>query len=154
MQKAINLSVVDQESRFYAQWLENKIQTAPEEVTQGHNKKAENPIGDFPERTQEAAPLPNVPKERSLKESSPTPTQSQPFFHFTISDPEKSTYKKGYHPIKPEELKKLNRYASQIQDNATWYQKELADSQVTYFYKHKEAVEALTITFKGSTIHI
>ena len=149
VQKAINLSVVDQESRFYAQWLENKIQTAPEEVTQGHNKKAENPIGDFPERTQEAAPLPNVPKERSLKESSPTPTQSQPFFHFTISDPEKSTYKKGYHPIKPEELKKLNRYASQIQDNATWYQKELADSQVTYFYKHKEAVEALTITFKA-----
>ena len=149
VQKAINLSVVDQESRFYAQWLENKIQTAPEEVTQGHNKKAENPIGDFPERTQEAAPLPNVPKERSLKESSPTPTQSQPFFHFTISDPEKSMYKMGYHPIKPEELKKLNRYASQIQDNATWYQKELADSQVTYFYKHKEAVEALTIRFKA-----
>ena len=149
VQKAINLSVVDQESRFYAQWLENKIQTAPEEVTQGHNKKAENPIGDFPERTQEAAPLPNVPKERSLKESSPTPTQSQPFFHFTISDPEKSMYKMGYHPIKPEELKKLNRYASQIQDNATWYQKELADSQVNYFYKHKEAVEALTITFKA-----
>lgn len=149
VQKAINLSVVDQESRFYAQWLENKIQTAPEEVTQGHNKKVENPIGDFPERTQEAAPLPNVLLERSLKESSPTPTQSQPFFHFTISDPEKSMYKMGYHPIKPEELKKLNRYASQIQDNATWYQKELADSQVTYFYKHKEAVEALTIRFKA-----
>lgn len=149
VQKALNLSVVDQESRFYAQWLEGKIKTASEETAQGHNKKVENPIGDFPERTQEAAPLPNVPKERSLKESSPTPTQSQPFFHFTISDPEKSMYKMGYHPIKPEELKKLNRYASQIQDNATWYQKELADSQVTYFYKHKEAVEALTIRFKA-----
>lgn len=149
VQKAINLSVVDQESRFYAQWLEGKIKTASEETAQGHNKKVENPIGGFPERTQEAAPLPNVPKERSLKESSPTPTQSQPFFHFTISDPEKSMYKMGYHPIKPEELKKLNRYASQIQDNATWYQKELADSQVTYFYKHKEAVEALTIRFKA-----
>lgn len=149
VQKAITLSVVDQESRFYAQWLEGKIKTASEETAQGHNKKVENPIGDLPEQSQEAAPLPSTHKEHSLNESSPIQTQSQPFFHFTISDPEKSTYKKGYHPIKPEELKKLNRYASQIQDNATWYQKELADSQVTYFYKHKEAVEALTITFKA-----
>ena len=149
VQKAINLSVVDQESRFYAQWLEGKIKTASEETAQGHNKKVENPIGDLPEQSQEAAPLPSTHKEHSLNESSPIQTQSQPFFHFTISDPEKSMYKMGYHPIKPEELKKLNRYASQIQDNATWYQKELADSQVTYFYKHKEAVEALTIRFKA-----
>ncbi|MGM9885486.1 PBECR4 domain-containing protein [Streptococcus hyointestinalis] len=149
VQKAINLSVVDQESRFYAQWLEGKIKTASEETARGHNKKVENPIGDLPEQSQEAAPLPSTHKEHSLNESSPIQTQSQPFFHFTISDPEKSMYKMGYHPIKPEELKKLNRYASQIQDNATWYQKELADSQVTYFYKHKEAVEALTIRFKA-----
>lgn len=40
--------------------------------------KAENPIGDLPERPQEATPLPNAPEEHFLDESSPTQTQSQP----------------------------------------------------------------------------
>lgn len=118
------------------------------DVNLKQEKKIENPIGDLPERTQEAAPLPNANMERSLNESSPTQSQSQSLLYFTISDPEKSIYKKGYHPIKTKELNKLNRYASQIQENAIWYQSEIADSQVTYFYKNDDKLQALQVSFK------
>ena len=114
-----------------------------------HQKKAENPIGDLPEQSQEAAPLPSTHEEYSLNESSPTQTQSQPLLHFTISDPEKSIYKLGYHPVNKKELNKLNRYAAQIQENANWYKNELADSNVTYFYKNNNEIEALKVTFKA-----
>lgn len=114
-----------------------------------HQKKVENPIGDLPEQSQEAAPLPSTHEEHSLNESSSTQTQSQPLSHFTISDPEKSIYKIGYHPVNKKELNKLNRYAAQIQENATWYKNELADSNVTYFYKNNDNLEALKVTFKA-----
>lgn len=114
-----------------------------------HQKKVENPIGDLPEQSQEAAPLPSTHEEHSLNESSSTQTQSQPLLHFTISDPEKSIYKIGYHPVNKKELNKLNRYAAQIQENATWYKNELADSNVTYFYKNNDNLEALNVTFKA-----
>lgn len=114
-----------------------------------HQKKVENPIGDLPEQSQEAAPLPSTHEEHSLNESSSTQTQSQPLLHFTISDPEKSIYKTGYHPVNKKELNKLNRYAAQIQENATWYKNELADSNVTYFYKNNDNLEALKVTFKA-----
>ncbi len=112
-------------------------------------KKVENPIEDLPEQSQEAAPLPSTHEEYSLNESSPTQTQSQPLLHFTISDPEKSIYKLGYHPVNKKELNKLNRYAAQIQENANWYKNELADSNVTYFYKNNDNLEALKVTFKA-----
>ncbi|WP_195979110.1 PBECR4 domain-containing protein [Streptococcus lutetiensis] len=114
-----------------------------------HQKKVENPIGDLPEQSQEAAPLPSTHEEYSLNESSPTQTQSQPLLHFTISEPEKSIYKTGYHPVNKKELNKLNRYAAQIQENANWYKDELADSNVTYFYKNNDNLEALKVTFKA-----
>lgn len=114
-----------------------------------HKKKVENPIGDLPEQSQEAAPLPNTHEEYSLNESSPTQTQSQPLLHFNISNPDKSIYKVGYHPVNRKELNKLNRYAAQIQENATWYKNELADSNVTYFYKNNDNLEALKVTFKA-----
>ncbi len=60
-------------------------------------KKVENPIGDLPEQSQEATPLPSTHEEYSLNESSPTQTQSQPLLHFTISDPEKS--KNNFQPF-------------------------------------------------------
>ncbi|OHX26948.1 hypothetical protein BKX95_07620 [Streptococcus iniae] len=122
-------------------------QKAPDTI-QGQTKKTENPFGDLPEESQEAAPLPNAQLKRSLNESSPTQTQSQSLLHFTISEPEKSIYKQGYHPISTKELNKLNRYASQIQENASWYQSELADSQVTYFYKNENQLQALQVSFK------
>ncbi|MGI1784451.1 PBECR4 domain-containing protein [Streptococcus uberis] len=127
--------------------MKEDTQKAPEQNLE-HEKKIENPIGDLPERTQEAAPLPNALSEHSLDEPSPTQTQSQSLLHFTISEPEKSIYKQGYHPISTKELNKLNRYASQIQENASWYQSELADSQVTYFYKNENQLQALQVSFK------
>ncbi|HEO6583782.1 TPA: toprim domain-containing protein [Streptococcus agalactiae] len=118
------------------------------DTTQGQTKKIESPIGDYPDKSQVAAPLPNPHKEDSLNEPSPTQTQSQSLLYFTISDPEKSMYKQGYHPIKTKELNKLNRYASQIQENAAWYQSELANSQVTYFYYNHNQLQALQVSFK------
>ena len=120
-----------------------------ESANSEQQKKVENPIGDLPEQSQEAAPLPNTHEEYSLNESSPTQTQSQPLLHFNISNPDKSIYKVGYHPVNRKELNKLNRYAAQIQENATWYKNELADSNVTYFYKNNDNLEALKVTFKA-----
>ena len=129
---------------------EKSLEKIQEMITSNseQQKKVENPIGDLPEQSQEAAPLPSTHEEYSLNESSPTQTQSQPLLHFTISDPEKSIYKLGYHPVNKKELNKLNRYAAQIQENATWYKNELADSNVTYFYKNNDNLEALKVTFK------
>ncbi|MCC9896874.1 hypothetical protein HK149_12835, partial [Streptococcus agalactiae] len=114
---------------------EKSLEKIQEMITSNseQQKKVENPIEDLPEQSQEAAPLPSTQEEYSLNESSPTQTQSQPLLHFTISEPEKSIYKIGYHPVNKKELNKLNRYAAQIQENANWYKNELADSNVTYF---------------------
>ncbi|MBW7798611.1 toprim domain-containing protein [Streptococcus thermophilus] len=146
----------DQFEAIVAQYgLSNEKEKSPEELQETEivnfeqQKKVENPIGDLPEQSQEAAPLPSTHKEYSLNESSPTQTQSQPLLHFTISEPEKSIYKTGYHPVNKKELNKLNRYATQIQESATWYKKELADSNVTYFYKNNNEIEALKVTFKA-----
>lgn len=128
---------------------EKSLENLQEMELSEQQKKVENPIGDLPEQIQEAAPLPSTQEEYSLNESSPTQTQSQPLLHFTISDPEKSIYKIGYHPINKKELNKLNRYAAQIQENANWYKNELADSNVTYFYKNNDNLEALKVTFKS-----
>lgn len=130
---------------------EKSLEKIQEMITSNseQQKKVENPIEDLPEQSQEAAPLPSTHEEHSLNESSSTQTQSQPLLHFTISDPEKSIYKIGYHPVNKKELNKLNRYAAQIQENATWYKNELADSNVTYFYKNNDNLEALKVTFKA-----
>ena len=130
---------------------EKSLEKIQEMITSNseQQKKVENPIEDLPEQSQEAAPLPSTHEEYSLNESSPTQTQSQPLLHFTISDPERSIYKLGYHPVNKKELNKLNRYAAQIQENATWYKNELADSNVTYFYKNNDNLEALKVTFKA-----
>lgn len=130
---------------------EKSLEKIQEMITSNseQQKKVENPIGDLPEQIQEAAPLPSTQEEYSLNESSPTQTQSQPLLHFTISEPEKSIYKIGYHPVNKKELNKLNRYAAQIQENANWYKNELADSNVTYFYKNNDNLEALKVTFKA-----
>lgn len=130
---------------------EKSLEKIQEMITSNseQQKKVENPIEDLPEQSQEATPLPSTHEEYSLNESSPTQTQSQPLLHFTISDPERSIYKLGYHPVNKKELNKLNRYAAQIQENATWYKNELADSNVTYFYKNNDNLEALKVTFKA-----
>ena len=96
----------DQFEAIVAQYgLSNEKEKSPEELQETEivnfeqQKKVENPIGDLPEQSQEAAPLPSTHKEHSLNESSPTQTQSQPLLHFTISEPEKSIYKNNFDVI-------------------------------------------------------
>ena len=70
---------------------ENLQETTTSSLEQ--QKKVENPIGDLPEQSQEAAPLPSTHEEYSLNESSPTQTQSQPLFNFTKTEVSESIYK-------------------------------------------------------------
>lgn len=142
-------AIVDQYGLSLQKEKTPEVPQEQESANSEQQKKVENPIGDLPEQSQEAAPLPNTHEEYSLNESSPTQTQSQPLLHFNISNPDKSIYKVGYHPVNRKELNKLNRYAAQIQENATWYKNELADSNVTYFYKNNDNLEALKVTFKA-----
>lgn len=62
------------------------------ESSQEHTKKAENSIGDLPEK-QEAAPLPEAEEPQPLNESSPAQTQSQPLFNSTKYEVLESIYK-------------------------------------------------------------
>lgn len=124
-----------------------KLDKKAPDKTQEHTKKAENEFGDLP-GNQEAAPLPEAEKPQPLNESSPTQTQSQPLLNFTIPEEPKSIYKPHYHPISSKELRKLNRYAQQLQEVAKWYDETLAGSKVTYFVKDKDEVKSIEITFE------
>ncbi|ELY5747380.1 toprim domain-containing protein [Streptococcus iniae] len=116
---------------------------------------AENNVGDLPDRSQEATPLPDVKDSHLLTGLSPNQTQSQPLLYFSTSDTSKSIYKKNYHPISEQELKKLNRYAPQLQSMAQWYQEELTDKKVYYFYQDKEEVKSLQVQFqKRNFMHL
>lgn len=111
-------------------------------------KKTENKIGDLPDNYQKAAPLPEATESLPLNESSPTQTQSQSLLYFTLPEDQKSRYKSNYHPVTSKELRKLNRYAPQIQESALWYRENLANSEVIYFFQNDEDVEALNVTFQ------
>ena len=87
--------------------------------------------------------------------SSPNQTQSQSLLHFTILDADKSIYKPNYHPIKANELRKLNRYAPQLQQTANWYLDTLADSKVYYFFKDEEDIKVVSVSFyKENFMHL
>lgn len=115
---------------------------------------AENNIGDLPNRSQEATPLPDV-NSHLLTSLSPNQPQSQPLLYFSTSSTSKSIYKPNYHPITDQELKKLNRYAPQLQLMAEWYQDELADRKVYYFYQDKDEVKSMEVQFqKRNFMHL
>ncbi|MBF0780591.1 MULTISPECIES: PBECR4 domain-containing protein [unclassified Granulicatella] len=124
---------------------ENIINPTPESQEQG---SVETKLGDFVEMTQQAAPLLDVKESHPLNDLSPSQTRSQPFLHFTINEEKKSIHKTNYHPITDKELKKLNRYAAQLQQVAKWYLDTLADSRIIYAYQENEALHCVAITFK------
>ncbi|MBF0778912.1 PBECR4 domain-containing protein [Streptococcus cuniculi] len=117
------------------------------EHSQGQTKKIETKLGDFPEKTQEAAPLPEANLSQPLDDLSPNQTRSQSYLHFTINDGDKSIHKDYYHPISDSELVKLNRYAGNIQQTAQWYLDTVADSKIIYFYQEGDVVNSLQVTF-------
>ena len=125
------------------------------ETSQEQTKKTENEFGDFSEIYQKAAPLPEAKQSQPLDGSSPNQTQSQSLLHFTILDADKSIYKQNYHPIKANELRKLNRYAPQLQQTANWYLNTLADSKVYYFFKDEEDIKVVSVSFyKENFMHL
>lgn len=134
---------------------ENQSTEKALEKSQEQIKKTENEFGDFSEIYQKAAPLPEAKQSQPLDGSSPNQTQSQSLLHFTILDADKSIYKSNYHPIKANELRKLNRYAHQLQQTANWYLNTLADSKVYYFFKDEEDIKVVSVSFyKENFMHL
>lgn len=119
------------------------------------NKKVETKLGDFPEETQGAAPLPEANVSQPLNDLSPSQTRSQPLLHFSINEERKSIHKDNYHPIADKDLRKLNRYAPHLQNAAKWYLENVADSKVTYFYQDGADINSLAISYtKESFTHL
>ena len=112
------------------------------------DKKNETKLRDFSEQAQEAAPLPEVSESQPLKDLSPSQTESHSLLYFTINNPEKSIYKENYHPIKPEELNKLNHHTDIIQDAAQWYLDNLSDTIIHYFYLQGDKQYNININFQ------
>ena len=119
------------------------------------NKKVETKLGDFPEETQGAAPLPEANVSQPLNDLSPSQTRSQPLLHFSINEERKSIHKDNYHPISDKDLLKLNRYAPHLQNAAQWYLENIADSQVIYFYQNGADTNSVAISYnKESFMHL
>ncbi len=112
------------------------------------DKKNETKLRDFSEQAQEAAPLPEVSESQPLKDLSPSQTESHSLLYFTINNPENSIYKENYHPIKPEELNKLNHHTDIIQDAAQWYLDNLSDTIIHYFYLQGDKQYNININFQ------
>lgn len=133
--------------------LDDSNQKAPEEIQE--RKKVETNLGDFPEESQVAAPLPEANESQPLNDLSPSQTRSQPLLHFSINGDRKSIHKDNYHPVSDKDLRKLNRYTPHLQNAAAWYLKNIADSQVTYFYQEGANTNSVTISYnKESFMHL
>ncbi len=61
------------------------------------------------------------------------PTRSSHYLNFTIKDGFKSRHTRLDHSIDKAKLAKLNRFSDTIQEAAKYYQKELANSEISYF---------------------
>ncbi|RSJ22632.1 hypothetical protein D8827_06985 [Streptococcus intermedius] len=134
--------------------LDDSNQKAPEE-NQEQNKKVETNLGDFPEESQVAAPLPEANESQPLNDLSPSQTRSQPLLYFSINEDRKSIHKDNYHPVSDKDLRKLNRYTPHLQNAAAWYLENIADSQVTYFYQEGANTNSVTISYnKESFMHL
>ena len=70
--------------------------------------------------------------------------------YFNIDRGIKSNFRlrKGYYYPKNKDIRNITAYASDIQNSATWYLNELADTTVTYFYKDGAKQQALQVKFE------
>ncbi|NLR27672.1 PBECR4 domain-containing protein [Streptococcus mutans] len=119
-----------------------------EQVISEQQKKNETKLRDLSEQAQEAAPLPEATPSQPLKDLSPSQTDSHSLLHFTIENPKRSIYKDNYHPIKPQELNKLNHHAPNIQSAAQWYLENLSDTTLHYFYQQGNKQYNINIDFE------
>ncbi|MCU0081784.1 PBECR4 domain-containing protein [Streptococcus danieliae] len=76
------------------------------------------------------------------------PTSPYPYLHFNTNFEPVQRRKSKYHPINPEDLKRMNQYSPSIQRTAQWYLDELSGSHIHYFYSDKGEMNILDVSFK------
>ena len=76
------------------------------------------------------------------------PTSPYRYLHFSTNFEEVQRRQSKYHPITPDDLKRMNQYASSIQKSSQWYLEELANSKIYYFYSNNGEVSLLDVNFK------
>ena len=76
------------------------------------------------------------------------PTSSYPYLQFSTNYDKVQRRQSKYHPITPDDLKRMNQYASSIQKSSQWYLEELANSKIYYFYSNNGEVGLLDVNFK------
>lgn len=76
------------------------------------------------------------------------PTSPYPYLHFSTTFEEVQRRQSKYHPITPDDLKRMNQYAGSIQKSSQWYLEELANSKIYYFYSNNGEVSLLDVNFK------
>ena len=76
------------------------------------------------------------------------PTSPYRYLHFSTNFEEVQRRQSKYHPITPDDLKRMNQYAGSIQKSSQWYLEELANSKIYYFYSNNGEVSLLDVNFK------
>lgn len=120
------------------------LQEATVSISEQH-KKIGHKLGDLPDNRQEAAPLPEATQSHPLNDLLPSQTQDQSLLHFTISNPNQSRRKAGYHLATKRDLDRVNNYAQGLQEAAQWYRDNLANSTISYVYKDETIKSPLIV---------
>ena len=123
----------------------NKENDHVTEVSSEQHKKIGHKLGDLPEQSQEAAPLPEATQSQPLNDLLPSQTQDQSLLHFTISNSNQSRRKAGYHLATKRDLDRINNYAQGLQEAAQWYRDNLANSTISYVYKDETIKSPLIV---------
>ncbi|MDY4345412.1 PBECR4 domain-containing protein [Streptococcus sp. BJSWXB6CM1] len=76
------------------------------------------------------------------------PTSPYRYLHFSTNFEEVQRRQSKYHPVTPDDLKRMNQYAGSIQKSSQWYLEELANSKIYYFYSNNGEVSLLDVNFK------
>lgn len=130
---------------------EEETKKAPEQLQEAtisiseQHKKIGHKLGDLPDSSQEAAPLPEAKHSQPLNDLLPDQTQDQSSLYFTISNPNQSRRKAGYHLATKRDLDRVNSYAQGLQEAAQWYRDNLANSTISYVYKDETIKSPLIV---------
>lgn len=139
------------ENRYGTKPEEEETKKAPEQLQEAtvsiseQHKKIGHKLGDLPDNRQEAAPLPEATQSQPLNDLLPSQTQNQSLLHFTISNPNQSRRKAGYHLATKRDLDRVNNYAQGLQEAAQWYRDNLANSTISYVYKDETIKSPLIV---------
>lgn len=152
-QKSVKKHLLTQQdySHFLEALEEKGTKKAPENLQETttssleQHKKIGHKLEDLPDNRQEAAPLPEATQSQPLNDLLPSQTQDQSLLHFTISNPNQSRRKAGYHLATKRDLDRVNNYAQGLQEAAQWYRDNLANSTISYVYKDETIKSPLIV---------